>query len=108
MEGIRALGVAGRRRPSFGLVLCLALFLAPAVYAQSAASGSLSGLVTDQQGAVVAGADVQIVDPTTNITSKTITNDAGRYIFVNVEPHKYTVTITKAGFTTHRVAQADV
>ena len=108
MQGIRALGFCGRLRPSFGLVLCLALFLAPAVWGQSAASGTLSGLVKDQQGAVIAGAEVTIVDPTTNVTNKTLTNDAGRYLFVNVEPHQYTVSFSKAGFTTHRVAAANV
>ena len=96
-------------RPFIGLVLFVAALLcAASVWAQSSSSGTISGQVTDQQGSAIPGAEVKIVDPTTNISNKTLTNDAGRYIFVNVEPHKYSVTFAKTGFSTRRVAEADV
>jgi hypothetical protein len=95
-------------RTIWGLVILAALSCAASVWAQSSSSGTLSGQVTDQQGAVIAGTEVEIVDPTTNISTKTATNDAGRYIFSNVAPGKYRVTFAKAGFSTRRVAAADV
>jgi Carboxypeptidase regulatory-like domain len=99
----------GSLRPFIGLLLCLvALLCAASGWAQSSSSGAISGQVTDQQGSAVPATEVKITDPTTNISSKTVTNDAGRYIFVNVEPHKYSVTFSKSGFSTRRVAEADV
>jgi hypothetical protein len=96
-------------RPFFGLALCLgALSYISPVWAQSSSSGTISGQVTDQQGSVVVGAEVKIADPTTNIATKVLSNDAGRYIFVNVEPGKYSVAFSKTGFSTRRVAEADV
>jgi hypothetical protein len=88
-------------------VLALALLLATVVtpaFSQASSTGTISGLVTDQQNAAVAGAEVQIVDITTNIATKTATNDAGRYIFVQVPPGTYNITISKAGFSMRRAA----
>src|ERR1700692_4517998 len=59
------------------------------IVAQTLSSGTLSGQVLDQQGSAVVGVDVLIVDPTTNISTKTTTNQAGRYTFNNVEPRTY-------------------
>jgi len=92
----------------WSVVILAALSCAASVWAQSSSSGTISGQVTDQQGAVAAGVAVEIVDPTTNISSKTVTNDVGRYILVNVEPRKYRVTFSKTGFSTRRVDEADV
>jgi len=77
-------------------------------WSQTSSSGTLSGQVLDQQGSAIVGAEVVIVDPTTNISTKTTTNQVGRYIFPTVPPGKYTVTFTKTGFSTRRVAQEDV
>lgn len=89
-------------------VLILASLFAVACFAQSSSSGTLSGQVTDTQGAAIDGAEVQILDPTTNITKKTTTNNAGRYAFVNIEPRAYRIDISKTGFTTKRIAEAEV
>jgi len=68
--------------------------------AQSTATGTLVGTVTDPQGAVVPGASVAITDRSINTTTKTTTNSAGHYAFVNVNPGTYDVKITKQGFQT--------
>ena len=78
------------------------------ISAQTASSGSVTGQVTDPQGAVVAGADVALLDATTNTTRAAVTNDGGRYSFPVVQPGVYDITITKSGFKTARFAQQKI
>jgi Carboxypeptidase regulatory-like domain len=73
--------------------------------AQSSSSGAVSGIVIDQQGAVIPGVEIKLVDPSTNITLTNATNDAGRYIIPNVNPGNYNITFTKQGFSSRRVAK---
>jgi hypothetical protein len=82
-----------------GLCVGIAVILSvPPVRAQSTSSGSVSGVVTDQQGAVVPGADVTLTDVATNAARKTTSNDAGRYTFVNVPPGIYDIAVSRTGF----------
>ena len=98
----------GRFSPiSAGLALGI-LFAAVPVWSQSTATGTVSGQVTDQQNAVIAGAEVRLTDPATRNTLSTTTNDAGRYSFVNVPPAVYDVTISKQGFTVRKVNAQEV
>ena len=86
----------------FGLC-CLFIALVPsAAFAQSASTGTVTGLVKDSTGAAVAGAAVTLTDKMTNESRTTNANDNGTYFFANVVPSTYTVTIKKDGF---RVAQ---
>src|SRR5499427_6254778 len=81
--------------------LCLVVVLSlvtPAVRAQSTSTGTVTGVVTDQQGAVVPGADVTLTDTATNASRKTTSNDAGRYTFVNVAPGIYDIAGSRTGF----------
>jgi hypothetical protein len=71
-------------------------------WAQSTASGTIAGTVTDPSGAVVNGATVTLTDTSTKSSRNVTTNEAGRYIFVNVDPGAYDVSISKQGFSTTR------
>jgi hypothetical protein len=86
----------------FGLsVVCLGILLslgATPAWSQATSSSSVVGLVTDPSGAAVPAADVKLTDIETRSSLSTQTNEAGRYIFVNVLSGTYTVRITKAGF----------
>ncbi|MFN2480556.1 MAG: carboxypeptidase-like regulatory domain-containing protein, partial [Pyrinomonadaceae bacterium] len=83
------------------LVLVLVVALWPAtVLGQTAATARISGLVTDATGAVVAGATVKLVDKTTKAEKIATTNDEGRYVFANIDPATYDITITGQGFRT--------
>src|ERR1700721_100050 len=70
------------------------------VQAQSTSSGTVAGSVTDQTGAVVAGATVTVTDTATHSARTTTTNAAGRYAYVDVNPGTYTIEVTKPGFET--------
>ena len=72
----------------------------PPAWAQSTSTGTVAGAVTDPSGAVVSGATVLLTDSTTKTTRTANTNDAGRYIFVDVTPGPYELSISKQGFST--------
>ena len=62
--------------------------------------GSLTGNVTDKQGAVVPGATVTITHTETNQTRQGMTDANGSYDFATVPAGTYTLKITKQGFKT--------
>ncbi|MDQ3584264.1 MAG: carboxypeptidase-like regulatory domain-containing protein [Acidobacteriota bacterium] len=79
------------------LVACL---LPASVLGQTAATARISGLVTDANGAIVPGATVKMVDQTTKSEKTSTTNDEGRYVFANIDPATYDITVTAQGFRT--------
>ncbi len=62
--------------------------------------GSLTGKVTDPNGAVVPGATVTIKNIGTNVENTNTTNDDGSFDFPLLQPGKYTLTVAHAGFKT--------
>src|SRR5437016_13148231 len=77
---------------------CLAALVPTLTYSQNISSGTIAGTVTDPSNAAVADATVTLTDSATNIPRTTTTNDVGRYVFANVPPGTYTLTVNKAGF----------
>ena len=93
-----------RARSLFALFLAVLIVLvltgfAPFVLAQ-AGRGSISGLVTDQSGAIVPGAKVIVESQATGLKLSTVSSDAGLYTFVSLAPGVYRVTATASGFDT--------
>jgi Carboxypeptidase regulatory-like domain len=84
------------------VVVCSAVLMlsTASVWAQSTASGTIAGTITDSSGAVVNGATVLLTDTSTKAAHSVTTNEAGRYVFVNVDPGAYDVNISKQGFST--------
>ena len=60
--------------------------------------GTVTGTVTDQNGAVVVGATVTITNTATNQTRTTTTNEAGLYRFDAVDLGVYDIAISATGF----------
>ena len=56
------------------------------------------GLITDQTGAVLPGASVTLLNPSTSIKSVKETDNSGIYVFDYVEPGAYSITVEAAGF----------
>ncbi|HEV8148262.1 MAG TPA: carboxypeptidase-like regulatory domain-containing protein [Bryobacteraceae bacterium] len=79
------------------LALVLGLSTTPA-YSQ-AATGTLTGTITDQQGAAIPGVEIRVTEPTTSSTRTVVTNDVGRYTIVGIPPGTYDITVAKVGFT---------
>ena len=91
----------------FSFLFCVGL-LAGLAFGQATSSSSISGIVTDQQGAAIPGTDVKLIDPSTNTTLSASANESGRYIFLNVLSGKYALTFTKIGFNVYRVDAIEV
>ena len=91
------------------MILSLTLFAlwsAVPSWTQSSNAGTVSGTVTDQSNALVNGASVTLTDTATKNSRSATTNDAGRFIFVDVTPGTYDVSVTKQGFSTSRTQTA--
>ncbi|MFZ0293832.1 MAG: TonB-dependent receptor, partial [Candidatus Sulfotelmatobacter sp.] len=100
-----AVSLAASQRVSriagWSLAIAAALFLAfsPAGVAQST-TGSIYGQVTDQTGALVAGAGVTALNQATGVTYPGSSDGLGNYAVHNLLPGVYDVTVEKAGFDT--------
>jgi hypothetical protein len=78
------------------LLVVSTVFLTTLAHAQYRAS--IQGVVTDPQGAVVAGATVSLTDKATARTQQTTSNDAGLFTFAALAPTRYSLRLEKAGF----------
>ncbi len=76
------------------------LFLVAIVLPLSAQtpSGDVSGVVTDQTGAIVAGVRITLTNPATNAVREVQTNESGLYSFPALPPSIYTLKAEKTGF----------
>jgi hypothetical protein len=63
-------------------------------------SGSISGTVVDQSGAVVAGARVRITEKDSSVTQETQSDAAGQFAFSKIDPGPFQLTIMSPGFAT--------
>ncbi len=81
------------------LVIFLALLtmFAPALVAQVTA-GRVTGSVLDGNGAAISGGTVTLKSKTTGLTLDNTTTGTGSFLFPNVLPGDYQITITNAGF----------
>ena len=68
------------------------------VQAQSAASATITGRVTDPQGAVVANATVTAKNQATGAERSTVTTASGLYTIPNLQPGSYEVRAEAHGF----------
>lgn len=80
------------------VVLCLVLLMSIGTAMAQSAFGSISGSVTDPQGAAVPGATVTVTNESTNVKQTTQTNTRGNFVFPALLPATYTVTAEKQGF----------
>jgi len=83
----------------FAVLFSLAGFVLPrAAQAQTAASSTIVGTVTDQSSAAIPGATIKITNVATGVSLTATANGSGQYTFPTVTPGTYTVQVTKSGF----------
>jgi len=78
------------------LCLLLAVLLTAPAWPQ-ASTASVSGTVRDQSAAVIPAATVTLINKGTNVTTKTIANGAGFYLFPGVLPGPYLLSAEAPG-----------
>jgi hypothetical protein len=76
--------------PLFFVLACVGL------YAQ--ANSELTGVVTDQTGAVVAGAKIVLTDPATGTSKDTVSGATGLYNIPGLNPGSFNLKVTAKGF----------
>src|SRR5262249_1821906 len=83
------------------LVVLAAIALASVAWGQTQiTTGVIQGIVTDESGAVVTGANVIVKNLDTNSTNSLNTGPDGRFVFLQLSPGRYTLTVAKQGFAT--------
>lgn len=68
---------------------------------QQAANATLTGTVTDQMGAVVAGTKITATQLATGVSRDTVSNSDGLYVFSNMAPGEYELRLEAKGFARH-------
>ena len=78
------------------VLACLTVCL-PAICQNS--TGRIIGIVTDPQGAALAGAKVTVANAGTNVQRNTVTDNTGSYQVLDLPIGMYVVTVEMKGFT---------
>jgi hypothetical protein len=79
----------------FALLFCTAL------WSQTVTTSQISGVVQDQTGAVIVGAQVQMIRTDTGLTRSTTTDTKGYYVLPGLPVGPYRLQVTKQGFNTY-------
>src|SRR5580704_9336837 len=90
------------------LALLLMALLSATFAAAQNFRGGINGPVTDQGGAAIPGAQVQITDDATGVIHSSVASSAGEYSFQDLPLGLYTVSATSASFETLKVEKVQV
>lgn len=82
----------------YRLFLLPLLFVVASVAALAQANSELTGIVTDQTGAVVPDAKIVLTDPATGSTKSTTSGATGLYDISGLNPANYNMKVTAKGF----------
>jgi len=91
----------------FGVIVFALLGVSLAL-GQGIVTGSISGTVTDESGAVVAGATVHAVQVETNRAFNAVSSNAGVVSLPSLPPGTYTVTIASKDFAAYEASHVVV
>ena len=81
------------------LVLCLFVIASASfLYGQGGANGTILGTVTDNSGAVLANAGVDVTNVATSVTTHTQTSSTGDFTVPYLQPGTYRVTVRYRDF----------
>src|SRR5579875_1949217 len=92
--------------PVLGLSTFLLLALVgpiQALHAQ-AITGDILGTVKDASGAVIPGAKVTLTSTATGVSTTATTGPTGSYVFAQLKPGHYSLTVSKQGFQTTTIS----
>jgi hypothetical protein len=89
------------RQARYRFFLLPLLFVLACAGALAQANSELTGIVTDQTGAVVPGAKIVLTDPATGTAHSTVSGSTGLYDIAGLNPGNYNLKITAKGFETY-------
>ncbi|HZT34054.1 MAG TPA: TonB-dependent receptor [Bryobacteraceae bacterium] len=67
-------------------------------------SGTIVGTTADATGAVVAGARITAANESTGVARSTMTDSSGGYVFPQLPPGNYKISVSAQGFRTYEVS----
>ena len=92
-----------------GISLLVLLAMTTVVTSQTQiTTGTIQGTVTDTNGAIVPGANVEIKNLETNLSRSLTTDEGGRFVALALPSGKYSVTVSKQGFATAVAEKLDL
>src|SRR5713101_6907665 len=86
------------------LWLISVLVISAAAALAQLSTASLNGVVRDSTGAVVPKASATLHNSDTGVERNTFTNDAGTYVFSDINPGRYTLKVGAPSFSTKQVS----
>jgi hypothetical protein len=89
-----------RKRIVLPSTVCFILLSFASGFAQTQTTGRISGTVKDQNGALIAGAEVNLVSDATCEKRKITTDGEGNYSVWFLSPGRYQVRVSASGFAT--------
>src|SRR5579864_5052851 len=89
-----------RRSHICHFLLVLSIVLMPVIALAQQTTGGITGVVTDPQGATLAGANVTVLNSETGLKRTQVSGANGYYAFVNMPIGTYSITLTHEGFQT--------
>jgi hypothetical protein len=78
-------------------VMVLVFMLVQGTWVLAGTTGSISGTVSDTNGAPISGATVSVVSPSQSATTQT--NAQGKFSFASLAPDTYSINLAVTGFT---------
>jgi len=87
-------------RPAL-LLIIVSLLPRDVVALQQITTGVIQGTVIDATGSTLPGVNVDARNLDTNLTRSLVTDDDGRFVFLQLPPGPYRVTFTLSGFAVH-------
>jgi hypothetical protein len=89
-----------RRKLCVLAIACALQTIALSAFAQGGTSSTLAGVVVDNSGGVIPGADVVVKNDATGVQQSAVTNGQGAFSFPGINVGTYTVTVSLTGFKT--------
>jgi len=85
---------------AFSFLLMLPSLASSALAQTQITAGVIQGTVLDEQGGAVPGANTEVQNVDTNFTRTLTTDSDGRFVFLQLQPGRYLLTVSKQGFAT--------
>src|SRR5271163_782437 len=83
---------------NFSLLLIPLLLAIASMAAFAQQNSEITGTVTDKQGAVVSGAKITLIQPTTGLSKESVSNESGVFSFPGLNLGVYNLKVTATGF----------
>ena len=89
------------RQAKYWIFLLPLFLLLTCVGAYAQANSEVTGIITDQTGALVAGANVSLTDPATGFNRATVSGSTGLFEVGGLNPGNYNLKVIAKGFETY-------